>query len=293
MIPTEATEISLSDGEAEIVFFGARPDPTTLIGRWEFFDLVDWRGQTGSKRRGESRPNAHGSFQADSLWRESRAVSFGARFIGVSLAQTRAAIDELSAIGAERPVTIKVTEPEGATTRLVTVESVKPLDRRARQFATVAVDLFAADSRRYAVADDVLWATTGAPSEGAGLVWPAVWPLVWPGGGSSGRVDLVNSGLAPSAPVFRLLGGFSSALITCVETGGRIGFARPVPDGSIVEIDTAERRAIMDGQSDVSQWIRWREWDVVPGRQSRSFQFDPVDPIGEPKMQGRVLSAWW
>lgn len=120
-----------------------------------------------------------------------------------------------------------------------------------------------------------------------------MWPLIWPGGGSSGRITLTNTGKAPSSPQFRLLGGFDSALITSAETGARIGFDRLVPDGSVVSIDTAQHRATIDGQSDVSRWLRWREWEMVPPGESRSYQFDVVGPVGTPKLEGRVLSAWW
>jgi hypothetical protein len=293
MSDAEETEISLSDGTTEIVFYGSRPDPTVAIDEWEFSDLVDWRGQTEPKSREDERPNAHGSFQTDSVWRSSRAISYGARFIGSSMARTRAAIDELSAMGAEAPVTIKVTEPEGATTRLVTVENVRPIDRRARQFASVTIDLFAADSRRYAVSAEVPWEQTGLASAGAGRTWPAVWPLVWPGGGSTGRIAVTNIGRAPAAPEFRLLGGFSSALITCVETGARIGFDRSVPVGSVVHLSVEDRRALLDSQADVSRWIRWREWELVPAGQTRTYQFEATDAVGTPKLEGRVLSAWW
>lgn len=295
MSDADATVITLSDGVDEVTFYGTRPDPTTAFGGWEFSDLVDWRGQTERKGRGEDRPNGHGGFQDDQVWRASAAPSFNARFIGATMAETIQAIEALSAMGAEEPVTMTVVDPVRATTRLVTVVAVTTMDRRSRRFASVAVDLEAADPRRYARASDVPWVPTGPPSAGAGRVWPAVWPLIWPGGGSSGRIELVNTGRAPSAPIFRLHGGFSSAVITCAETGSRIGLDRPVPPGSVVEINTddRERRATIDGQSDVSRWLRWREWEIVPPQQSRTFQFDVTDPVDSPTLEGRVLSAWW
>jgi hypothetical protein len=93
--------------------------------------------------------------------------------------------------------------------------------------------------------------------------------------------------------VFRLYGGFSTALITSVETGARIGLDRLVPAGSVVTIDTAQHAATIDGQSDVSRWLRWREWELIPGGESRTYQFDATVPVGSPILEGRVLSAWW
>lgn len=290
---SDDTRITLSDGTTTVEFFGARPDPTTAFGGWEFSDLVDWRGLPGDKSRGDERPNAHGDFQENDVWRAARVISWKARFIGATQQETDDAIDALSALGSHRPVLMMVEGPTGASERVVTVAGVTPLDLRSRRFASVAIDVKAADPLRYAVSAQVPWEETGPPTPGVGRTWPAVWPLVWPGGGSSGRLLLTNTGKAASAPQFQLLGGFASVLVTNVETGERIGFDRFVPVGSTIEIDSATHLATIDGQSDVSRWIRWREWSVIPPGESRSFQFDVTGPAGSPKLKGRVLSAWW
>lgn len=67
----------------------------------------------------------------------------------------------------------------------------------------------------------------------------------------------------------------------CLETGARIGFNRSVPVGSEVVIDTANRRATIDGQSDVSRWLQFREWELVPAGASRTFQFDATGVVVE------------
>lgn len=260
---------------------------------WSFWDLIDWWGNTSDKNEVVERPQAHGAFGVSRSLRESRAISFQATFIGSSQAKTENAFDAISAVGATGPVQMIVTTPAGRSARTVTVEKVTPANHRGRKYGRVAVDVIARDPRRYALDSEVQWASTGPPAPGQGLVWPAVWPLVWPGGGSEGRVAVTNTGMAPSAPAFRLHGGFSSALVTCVETGARIGFDRLVPDGSVVQLDTAHHRAVLDGQSDVSRWLRWREWELVPPGESRTYQFDVTESVGSPRLEGRVLSAWW
>lgn len=260
---------------------------------WVFSGLTDWFGQTGDKMGVTERPQAHGAFMQSRVVRTSRAISFEANYLGSTVEEVEDAWDALAAVGAERPVIIRVDSPSGASERLVTVAANKMTDHRGEPTGRISVGMIAADPRRYAVAADAPWVQTGPPTAGQGVVWPLVWPLIWPGGGTSGRVTLTNTGTAPSAPEFRLHGGFSSALITCVETGSRIGLDRFVPAGSVVEIDTAERRATIDGQSDVSRWLRWREWELVPPGQSRSFQFDVAGGEGSPILEGRVLHAWW
>ncbi len=264
---------------------------------WSFKDLVDWWGSTEDKGEVVERPQAHGAFEVSKSLRASRAISFRATYIGSGQADAENAFDALSSVGAEGPVTVVVATPAGRTGRRVTVERVTPVKHvgqtSRRAVREVDVYLIARDPRRYALTGDVPWVQTPPPSDGAGLVWPAVWPLIWPGGGSAGRLTLTNTGKAPSAPQFRLWGGFSSALITCVETGARIGMDRLVPPGSVVTIDTAQHVANIDDQSDVSRWLRWREWELIPPGESRSYQFDVVDPVGSPILEGRVLSAWW
>lgn len=263
------------------------------ISGWVFSDLVDWFGQTANKIGVTEHPQAHGAFVPSRALRSSRAISFTANYLGETVEDVENAWDALAAVGAEGPVTIRVDAPSGSTERLVTVSTSQMTDHHGEPTGQVAVDMIAYDPRRYAVASLVPWVQTGPPSAGNGLVWPAVWPLIWPGGGASGRVTLTNAGTAPSAPQFRLHGGFSSALVTCVETGARIGLDRLVPSGSVVYLNTADRRATIDGQSDVSRWLRWREWELIPAGEFRSYQFDVSAPVGSPILEGRVLSAWW
>jgi hypothetical protein len=263
--------------------------PSFAAEGWSFRDLTDWWGQTDDKKDAVERPQAHGSFPARESLRASRAISFTANYVGSSQAEAEVGFDALSATGAEGPVLMTVTTPAGSSWRVVTVESVKPVRHRGGSgYGMLAVDLIARDPRRYSAGE---WLSTPPPSPGQGEVWPEVYPVKWPGGGSTGRFELINSGRAPSAPIFRLYGPFPSAQIACVETGHRVGFARPVPAGSSVEISMATKRAVLDGQSDVSRWLRFREWTEIPGLVSRSFQFEAGDDAA--LMMGKVDSAWW
>lgn len=258
---------------------------------WVFTDLTDWFGQTDDKVPVQERPQAHGAFSVSKSLRSARAVSFDAFFSGSSSAEVEAAYDALASVGSEGPVPMRVVSDSGDTTRMVSVQASSAVDNRGMRFGVVSVDCVARDPRRYSSSQSV--SETGPATQGQGRTWPAVWPLVWPGGGSPGRITLTNTGTAPSAPMFTLVGGFDSALITCVETGSRIGLDRHVPNGSQVVIDTVQRRAIIDGQSDVSRWLQFREWEVIPASSSRSFQFDVVNPVGLPVLRGVVSSAWW
>lgn len=259
---------------------------------WYLSTFADWLGLSDDKVDARERPQAHGAFDVSKSLRTAKAISFkvGHNSWG-DQAAVEAAVDELSAIGADGPVIMRVTSPAGVSERVVSIVNVSHLDVDGLATGSTAVDVLARDPRRYAVS--AFSAVTGPASPGQGRTWPAVWPLVWPGGGSSGRVTLTNTGKAPSAPSFILRGGFDSAVITCTETGSRIGFDRLVPEGSVVTIDTDAARAVIDGQSDVSRWLRFREWEFIPAGSSRTFQFDVAGAVGDPTLEGQVRSAWW
>jgi hypothetical protein len=287
------SKIVLRSGVEEIEFLGARPWPPLPEGMWEFSDLIGWQGLTDDKYPPIERPQAHGAFEPEESLRSRRPISFSARAVSSEREIAESYIDSLSAIGASAPVEMILETDSGRSSRRVSVVAVTPKDRRNRSVASVDVDLLAADSRRYALSEDVPWVETDPPSSGTGLVWPAAWPLTWPGSGSTGRIELFNSGKAPSAPEFQLLGGFATALVTCVETGARIGLDRPIPDGAVASIDTAEHSASLDGQASISRWLRWHEWELVPPGETRTYQFDATGTTGAPKMRGRVRPAWW
>lgn len=266
--------------------------PAITSHGWYFYSLEGWYGQTANKLRGEERPQAHGAFRRTRALRTSRAVTFKTGYRDGTPEEVEAETLELSAFGAEGEIVMIVEDALGRTQRIVNVDIIDDQDTNRRYTGDILVGLTADDARRYQVDTDVSWLQTGPPSAGMGRTWPAVRPLIWPGGGSSGRIALANTGTASSAPQLRVRGGFGSTLITCVETGARIGLDRLVPDGSVVVFDFDAHTATIDGQSDVSRWIRWREWETIPRGETRTFQFDVTDPVGSPVLEGRVLSAW-
>lgn len=254
---------------------------------WLFREVDGWWGGSANRNRGIQRPQAHGDFRRTRARRSNKAVSFEAIYRGRDAAEVERAYDELSAVGAEAPVLMLVTTDDGESWRSVIVEDTSARSTHNRPRGWQTVDVTSDDPRRYRSGQ---WLSTAPPSPGQGLPFPVVFPAVWPGGGSTGRVTLVNDGRAPAAPSFVLRGGFSSALITCIETGARVGFARPIPAGGQVLIEGG--RASIGGQ-DVSRWLRYREWADVPGRLSRTFQLEVTEPVGSPSLTGKVDHAWW
>ena len=269
-----------------VVFDGTAADATYTIGD---DGLRGWFGGVSSRVDRTVRPQSHGEFTSRGLLSGRVITLEGMVRTKQDGAAQETAVNVLSGLLADGE-TDRLTVESAAGVLWADVQRLDEPDTRILLYGSTAayqVRFLAVDPRRYA---DGAWQQTGPAVQSGGLVWPAVWPLVWPVSGSSGRVILTNSGKAPSAPSFRLQGPFTSALITCVETGARVGFNRPVPAGSVVEI--SGKRAVIDGQSDVSRWLMFREWGDVPGGASRTYQFDAVDGAGA-VMQGKVDSAWW
>lgn len=269
-----------------VVFDGTEADATYTIGD---DGLRGWFGGVSSRVDRTVRPQSHGEFTSRGLLSGRVITLEGMVRTKQDGAAQETAVNVLSGLLADGE-TDRLTVESAAGVLWADVQRLDEPDTRILLYGSTAayqVRFLAADPRRYA---DGAWQQTGPAVRSGGLVWPAVWPLVWPVSGSSGRVTLPNPGRAPSPAVFRLLGPFDSALITCVESGARVGFNRPVPAGSVVEV--SGRRAVIDGQSDVSRWLQFREWTDVPGGESRTFQFDPVGGAAA-FMQGKVDPAWW
>lgn len=269
-----------------VVFDGTAADATYTIGD---DGLRGWFGGVSSRVDRTVRPQSHGEFTSRGLLSGRVITLEGMVRTKQDGAAQETAVNVLSGLLADGE-TDRLTVESAAGVLWADVQRLDEPDTRILLYGSTAAyqaRFLAADPRRYA---DGLWQQTGPAVQSGGLVWPAVWPLVWPVSGSSGRVTLPNPGTAPSPAVFRLLGPFDSAVITCVESGARVGFNRPVPAGSVVDI--SGRRAVIDGQSDVSRWLQFREWTDVPGGESRTFQFDPVGGAGS-LLLGKVDPAWW
>lgn len=276
---------ALLDG---ILFDGTEAPATYTIGD----DGLDgWFDGVDSRVTQRERPRAHGLFPTRG-WTSGRVITLTGRIHSSSGAGQEEDINVLSGLLADgEPSRFTVDAFSGSTwANVVRLGTPDISVITYGSFAAYQVSFLAADPRRYA---DANWQRTTPASPGGGRTWPASWPLIWGGDpGSDGRVNLSNTGRAPSHPVFRLAGGFDSALITCANTGARIGYDRPVPAGSVVEIDVAQKRAVIDGQTDVSRWLLYRDWEAIPAGATRSFQFDAVNPLGA-YMDGRVFPAWW
>ncbi|GAA3581030.1 hypothetical protein GCM10022198_00150 [Klugiella xanthotipulae] len=258
---------------------------------WFFRELTGWRDLTDDKSPINERARQHGAHGAAASFRKAAAISFDVAYIATTEADLLTAHDALAGIGADGPVPLRVTDPTGTTERMVTVSGITVADWHGRTYGTATVDVLARDPRRYSIGD--AWSTTRPATAGTGLVWPAISPLKWPStGGSTGRITLANRGTKSSSPLYRVYGGYSGFAITELASQRQISVELSVPAGSYVEIDTGRRRALLDGQSDVSRYITSREWWDIPAATSSTVQITLTGASVDPYLAGMVRSAW-
>lgn len=264
--------------------------PQSATSGWLFNNLIDWYALSDDKSPVIDRPQKHGAFEVDASWRSPAAVSFQAVYLADTYAELLAAQENLTATGATGPVRMTVADDLRATSRFVTVKSTHVPDSHNEKALQYSVDCLARDPLRYG---DPISVTTGLATAGTGLIFPLDFPVDFGTPGDQGRVALINLGNAPTAPRFIVTGPVSSFTLKEISTGKQITFDRAIPPGSSVEIDMRTRRAIIDGQSDVSSFLSSREWWEVPPKTTSLVQFSATGVSGTPTLTGVIESAWW
>lgn len=265
--------------------------PPFATSGWVHSGLVDWYSLTGDKSPVHERAQAHGAFGVGRSYRKAATPSFTALYLGESAADFLRGAETLTAIAAEGPVIMRVTDELRVTERVVTIDAATVEDTFARAEGEISVDCVARDPRRYSVGDS--WVTARPARVTGGLTWPVRWAAIWAGDtASDGRVKLTNQGTRSSAPIYRVYGGFRSFSITNIEEQRVVGFDLPVSSGSFVELDFGRRTAMLNAVSDVTRHITSREWWLIPGNSTVSAQFALAGESVDPYFSGKVRSAW-
>lgn len=259
---------------------------------WFFNDIERWDDQTDNKVGASERPRGHGANRRKRAFRSSLAFTLHVGFIGSDRVDLEEAQLQLTALGAEGPVTVRKHSGAGTFSRQATVEHIgQPSTRGRRRMAGIAIDMIAEDPRKYGLPQ---FDSAELPTPGTGMVYPITYPLDWGQPGSGGRITLTNAGTAPAAPVFHVAGGLSSVTITEAGSGKRLILSREIPVGSTVKFDGRRRRVTLDGVTDISSnFLTRREWPLIAPGHSSTFLFSGTATGGVPSLTGELQSAWW
>jgi hypothetical protein len=245
-----------------------------------YSDNPDWYAVSDSKSDVDERIGADGGFPVEHDWRSSLAVSIKGWYRGPDRSQVRLAQNVLKrAVAQGSMITLRHTDEDEVTERVLSVRRFTPSDTRGERYFTFVLDLLAPDPLLYGAL--VTLPPVGVPSSGGGLVFPlGTTPgAYWDFGpdGTSGRREITNNGTAEAFPDITVTGGLELGfLITDVTTGQQVIFMRPIPLGSTVTINQRTGQALLDGQNDVSGSVTSWDYFSIPPGETHVIQFSPL-----------------
>ena len=277
-MPTIVELISPTDA----ITFRSAPDTDGWV--YNNATLDAWYALPSTDPKLSKRPNAHGAYGLGQIFtKEHRPVVTG-QYYGESAAAALVARNRLNALFADgKPVTMRVTDDLGVTTRTVWLLEADTTFRYDFSHFPFDLTLVAPDPRRYGPTSSD---TEGMPSAGSGLVWNLGTAgsglyFDWGSAGVVGQVEFTNTGIATTLPRIEVGGGGAFAAgfrITEVETGRELTFERATNAGEIIVFDSRTQRATI-GQGDVTAFLSSRDWFAIPAGQTRRYQINPLGAV--------------
>lgn len=260
-------------------------------------DGSDWRGtlsMAGWTDAPSVRPSIADRAQQDGGWDASGF--YGARVVTISgtvdqttAAAAKAVADSLTALSPRSSHELIVDHSAiGPRSAMVRVSKGAVLEWSGPNRFRYTIELTAPDPLKYgapAIGSTSLASTAG----GTGRTWPRVWPTDYgvPAGVTPGAVAVANAGTATYWTRLRIDGPVPNPTVTLVETGDWIKYTGTVAAGQWLDVDTANRRVLLNGQvsvrhlvSDSGNWL-----GVPPGGGSIRISADAADPAAS-------LSVW-
>lgn len=134
--------------------------------------------------------------------------------------------------------------------------------------------------------------SAGLPSVSGGLTWPVAWPQVWPAQATRGTVVVTNGGTAATYPRLVIHGPVQEPRVTHVQSGRTLAWGMSLEAGQWLDVDTARRTSLINGQVSRSGQMTSREWfELPPGDSEIAFAAAIYDPAAQLTVTFR--SAWW
>lgn len=246
--------------------------------------LDAWYALPAADPKLAKRPNAHGAFNLGKIFtREHRPVVSG-QYYGTSAADALVARNRLNALFLDgSPVTMRVTDELGATTRTVWLLEADTAFRYDFSHFPFDLAFVAPDPRRYGPTSTD---SRGMPSAGSGLVWNLGTAgsglfFDWGTAGVSGLVTFTNAGSASVLPRIDVggAGAFANGFrVTEIETGRELIFERATNTGEIIVLDSRTQRATL-GSGDMTAFLSSRDWFEIPAGATRRYQVNPLGGV--------------
>lgn len=266
----------------DTIVFAPTPDLTGWVYDNETLDA--WYALPSTDAKLAKRANAHGAFGLGQIFtKEARPIVTG-QYYGTTATDALVARNRLNALFLDgKPLTMRVTDELGTTTRTVWLLESSSAFRYDFSHFPFDVSLVAPDPRRYGPTTSD---TEGMPSTGSGLVWnlgtaPSGLYFDWGTAGVLGQVEFTNTGIATTLPRIEVGGAGSFAAgfrITEVETGRELIFERATNAGEVIVFDSRTQRATL-GQGDMTAFLSSRDWFAIPAGATRRYQINPLGGV--------------
>lgn len=283
------TTIELIKADDTIVFY-----PTPDVNGWVYdnVSLDAWYRLASTSPKLNKRPNAHGSYGLGKVYTSEHRPIVNGQYYGTSTADALAQRNRLNSFYNDgEPLTMRVTDEQGSTTRTVWLLEADPKFRYDFSHFPFDVSLVAPDPRRYGpMSSD----SDGMPSPGTGLFWalgqaPSGLYFDWGTPGVLGQVEYTNTGASATSPRIEVggPGAFDAGFrITEIETGRELTLNRATATGDVVVLDSRTKSAtISNGGGDVTGSMSSRDWFTIPKGATRRYQINPLGGVtGAPTM---------
>lgn len=160
-----------------------------------------------------------------------------------------------------------------------------------------ALQFVASDPRKYSLLE--YSTTTELPLPEDGLSFPLEFPLDWGSIGSTGNMECVNSGDAPTHPLIEIHGPCDTPSITNINTGDQLEYDLALSDADVLYVDTGQGTVTLNGTTAnrlytaTTQSVPEATFVLPPGSTALAFRSDdsPPDPAAFAKVTWR--SAFW
>lgn len=212
--------------------------------------LVGWDDLPGLDTADVPRPAAPGEY-AGTIYPQARIVTMTLSVHGdgpghaANIAALRAATT--ASLAGETGFAVRLAgQMLSASVRCI--QRSIPTGRNYAAGATIkaALQLKATDPRRYGA---LVTATVAPPSISGGITWPITWPITWAGGGagSTGVVNVANSGDYNTPPVITIRGPLTTPAVYRQDTGEVLELNTTMAAGDVAVIDVGADTLTMNG----------------------------------------------
>lgn len=273
---------------------GVEIDNSLFSDGWQLSNLEGWWDSADPRIDDEPRDGRHGDYGQDDVFQSARYVTITGVFQSYEdPGRVIREQDTLTALHEAGQFEMAVLDGAELRATVGLASRIKWDVDYAPGCAKFEFTVKADDPRKYGPKQTL---STSAPTPGEGISDPIMDPISEGEPGTLGRVELVNRGTAPSEPMIRVTGGLTGGFeLSCIETARVVRVTRPIPEGSVIDVNMSDGTVWIDQQSPLpATYIPVSEWLSVGPGETCTIQFTPLGvKTGNPTMSVEFAEASW